>query len=291
MKRIIFIVLSAVVLTLVPATYACAQWKWKGDYNEGLAMVLDANNKLGFIDQTGKLVIPCQWKSVDDFHEGLARVYDDNEKYGFIDKTGKVVSPCKWSNAGPFSAGLARVQDANGKYGFIDKTGKVVLPCKWNCAYTFYEGLAAVKDASGKWGYINKTGKLVIPCQWELVGDFYEGLAEVEDDNGNKYTIDKKGKIVSSIPSTPSIDPNSMSWPSPDFDSGWKREGNEKYKKYVRWNGGGKHTEFITKFYYSASPPSYWASGVSKMYETYEDAEAAVYFYSVHGLTRTRGQK
>ena len=76
MKRIIYIVLSAVVLSLVPATYACAQWKEQGKYREGLADVLDANDKWGFIDETGKVVIPCQWKSIGTFRDGLAYVKD-----------------------------------------------------------------------------------------------------------------------------------------------------------------------------------------------------------------------
>lgn len=53
-------------------------------------------------------------------------VRDDNKKYGFIDKTGKVVLPCQWKNAWPFREGLAQVEDFNGKKHKIDKTGKIV---------------------------------------------------------------------------------------------------------------------------------------------------------------------
>jgi hypothetical protein len=57
-----------------------------------------------------------------------------NSKYGFIDKTGKTVIPFDrdgvyWAcnhDAG-FYGGLAAVF-SDGKYGFIDKTGKVVIP-------------------------------------------------------------------------------------------------------------------------------------------------------------------
>jgi hypothetical protein len=79
------------------------------------------------------------------FKEGLALVRDDNFKFGFIDKTGKLVIPCKWNTAFDFSEGLAKVED-HGKFGFIDKTGRLVLPCKWELAGSFHEGLVDVRD-------------------------------------------------------------------------------------------------------------------------------------------------
>ena len=36
MKRFIYVVLAAFVLALVPASYACAQWKYQCEYSEGL---------------------------------------------------------------------------------------------------------------------------------------------------------------------------------------------------------------------------------------------------------------
>ena len=72
--------------------------KWTDQlyYSEGLAIVVDANGKFGYIDKTGKFVIHGQWKVAYDFHEGLAAVADFNDKWGYIDKTGQVVIPCKW---------------------------------------------------------------------------------------------------------------------------------------------------------------------------------------------------
>ena len=52
---------------------------------------MDANKKYGYIDKTGKLVIPCQWEDAMDFHLGGAGVKDKNGKWGCIDKTGKII--------------------------------------------------------------------------------------------------------------------------------------------------------------------------------------------------------
>ena len=56
MKRILNVLIAAFVLTLVPAMYASAQWEYKGDYYEGLAVVKDANGNDHYIDKTGKIV-------------------------------------------------------------------------------------------------------------------------------------------------------------------------------------------------------------------------------------------
>ena len=61
------------------------------DFEEGFALVkLDEKN--GFIDGTGKEIVPPKYDHVDDFKEGFARVELDG-KYGFIDRTGKEVIP------------------------------------------------------------------------------------------------------------------------------------------------------------------------------------------------------
>ncbi len=76
MKTIVKNLLVVVVLSLVPATHVCAQWKYLGEFKDGLARVRDANENWGFIDKTGKVVIPCKWFDAGSFSEGLAPVLD-----------------------------------------------------------------------------------------------------------------------------------------------------------------------------------------------------------------------
>ena len=67
------------------------------------------------------------------FSDGLARVELDG-KWGFIDKSGKEVIPCVYDYAWGFSDGLA-VVELNGKWGFIDKAGKQLVPCVYDNVY------------------------------------------------------------------------------------------------------------------------------------------------------------
>jgi hypothetical protein len=86
------------------------------------------------------------------FFEGLARVMVD-QKVGYIDSTGKMVIQPQFNYGGNFVNGLARVT-VNGKMGFINKKGVLVVPAIYDSAFNFYQGRAAV-EVDGKWGFIS----------------------------------------------------------------------------------------------------------------------------------------
>ena len=172
------------------------------EFSGGFAKVskkVDYSDKWGFIDQTGKEVIPLIYDDVDhNFLEGLVAVEKD-DKWGFVDQTGKEVIPLIYDFAGRFSDGLAVVKK-DGKYGFIDRTGKEVIPISLIYDYVshFSEGLAAVSK-DGKYGYIDRTGKEVIPFIYDYANSFSDGLAIVQVRVKKRDTygvIDRTGKEV-----------------------------------------------------------------------------------------------
>lgn len=119
------------------------------------------NDHWGFVDENGKVVVPCIYNAVTNYQEGLACVESDKRKWGFVDLDGNEVIPCKWEDVGFFSDGLAYAEDAFGKIGFIDKKGKVVIPCQYKDVAPFLNGKAFVKDTEGTWHQIDKTGAIV----------------------------------------------------------------------------------------------------------------------------------
>ena len=89
-----------------------------------------------------------------------------------------------------------------------------------------------------------------------------------------------------------SIDPNSMSWPEPSYDSGWQRFDNESLKKYVSWtNQYRNQISILVTYPYDEVLRAYYIGELDWSYKNYQDAEAAAYFWKVHGLKRTRGVK
>jgi hypothetical protein len=127
---------------------------------EGLAAVQENGNP-GYIDVTGRMVIgPLPYKICSVFSEGLATIIDKQDKAGYIDKAGKVVIEAQYESADSFSEGLAAVR-INGKVGFINKKNEVVIEPQYATPSSFKEGFASVDGR----GYIDKVGRKVISAQ------------------------------------------------------------------------------------------------------------------------------
>ncbi|NDW09331.1 WG repeat-containing protein [Dysgonomonas sp. 520] len=174
----------------------------KESFNKKL-FVIDSNEKYGFIDKTGKEVIPCIYDFAQPFSEGMAIVKRD-DKYGFINTKGRGVIPCKYDYVESFKNGLAivgrkvytgtiRTAYYYWNYGCISREGEEICD-GFDSIYPFSEGLALV-GKNGKLGYIDETGKIIIPLQYEFAGAFSEGLALVVKDSKIGY-IDKTETLI-----------------------------------------------------------------------------------------------
>lgn len=106
-----------------------------------LYRVVNSKGRIGFIDETGRLVIgfdrlPQTTAVVGDFHDGRAVVYLKKEKgdatsdtanrVGYINETGKLIIPARFDEAHNFSEGLAYVQSKRHN-AFVDRQGKNVI--------------------------------------------------------------------------------------------------------------------------------------------------------------------
>lgn len=160
----------------------------------------------GYINQENEVLIDFQFFKAGDFKEGWATYAQVDEQSrileGFIDKTGKPVIPAKYDWVQEFSEGLARVRQY-GKYGFIDKIGIEVIPPQFDNANACGEDLVGV-EKDGKWGFINPKGEIIIDYQFDsVIGKFQEGKVEVIDyieidriTHGNHYYVDREGQRV-----------------------------------------------------------------------------------------------
>ena len=110
-------------------------------------------------------VMSCKTETINE-SECLykARV---NDRYGYIDRDGNIVVEPEYYYAEEFTEGLATVSigSIDGKCGYIDKTGKMVIEPKFDDAYPFSEGLASV-EIDKKWGFIDKTGNIVVDFKY-----------------------------------------------------------------------------------------------------------------------------
>lgn len=160
------------------------------------------NDKMGFIDTTGKEIIPCKYLGASSFNEGLANVCDYNSikgEYGYINKNGEEVIPLKFVQAGQssFNNGLARAS-VQGKTVLIDKKGAVAFKTAKGNIQGHNLGLILVftKPVRKGWGWINFKDQFVIKPEYDHAENFSdEGYAIVER-NGLVALIDTTGKTI-----------------------------------------------------------------------------------------------
>jgi hypothetical protein len=195
----------AFILFLIPCAAKEAEFK-------GL-IPFEQNEKWGYINNKGKIIIKPQFERAEPFSEGLAAV-DDGSKHGFINAAGKFVIEPQYELANSFSEGLAPVaKKIGGPWGYIDSKGNTIIAPRFHWAYPFHDGMAMVgiidlESKTPHWakmGYIDKTGSIIIEPRYDYAMHFFEGMALIADDKpypgydaiqNRKAFIDKKGNRV-----------------------------------------------------------------------------------------------
>lgn len=161
---------------------------------------VERNGLWGFINKTGKEVIPCIYDKVDSFSEGLSLVSEQESDPYFININGeKELVPSSYPSGRRFSEGLFQTfKRINGVWlhGYFDKSGQITICYKFRRVEDFSEGLAFVQDQNGKIGYIDHSGEYVISPKYLKGSYFRKGYAVVEDVNNTYLLIDNKGNTI-----------------------------------------------------------------------------------------------
>lgn len=172
------------------------QYDYIYDYSDGMAKVKNqlfnydrkdyhSITKYGFIDKTGKEIIPLKYDSAENFSNSIAYIgnqVNDIILFGIIDKTGKEITDLKFYGFKPYSNDLS-VYYLYGCGLINNKTGKV-CSTSYSIIMPLSEGLAAV-NSHENWGYIDSRGKLVITCKYNSAESFKNGFARVSIEEYN----------------------------------------------------------------------------------------------------------
>jgi len=192
---------------VIPAIYEIA-----GDFKNGKAVVKIQSGNYAIIDAGGVILKEFKYAFVGDIGDGLL-AFKDNEKdkLGYIDETGNVVISPQFASAQTFNSERAIVNNSDSylnKYGLIDKKGKFVVSAKYNDIELLGENLIAVGIAinkkrpyiGSKYSIADINGKFLIDFIYYGVSNYKNKLASAYD-NYKTFFINKSGKNSDKFPS------------------------------------------------------------------------------------------
>jgi WG containing repeat len=145
---------------VVKPTYAAGAY-----FSETLAAVCRGDGLSGFIDVDGETRIPFRYHGLGLFHEGLCPI-GQGSAVGYLHRSGRWQIKPRFAVAGRFSEGLAKVSLDGSSFGYVDRVGTFVVKPLYEQVGVFSNGLGAASQ-EGKWGYVGRDGSVIIPFQFQ----------------------------------------------------------------------------------------------------------------------------
>ena len=176
----------------------------------GRAMVRTEDGKWGYIDESGKPVIPIKYYDAWNFAEGLAIVYhgaddDPDNKWSVIDTDGNEVFTKKFKECKPsnfrFYGEYLVTTDKNDRNIILNRKGELVKKLKEGIYVSaIYDNMFTQYDSEKeKFGLMNVNGELVIKSKFESFS--YNGKLIVGSTSEKKpFILNKEGEKVTKLP-------------------------------------------------------------------------------------------
>ncbi|MFM8233627.1 MAG: WG repeat-containing protein [Holophagaceae bacterium] len=172
--------------------------KYREDDDRGWNVHAPVGGQWGFVDETGKEVIPPKYDEADEFYEGLAKV-KLNGKWGLINQSDRYILDPLYDAIVRSSSAQRFQVEMNGKWGIFDSLGNPITKINFESIWIFCHGLAEFQ-LGGKWGYLNTLGEVVIAAKYDMVWGFDRGYSSVSlgskhgliDLQGNELWFDDK---------------------------------------------------------------------------------------------------
>jgi hypothetical protein len=152
------------------------------------------NEKWGYSDTSGKIIIEPQYDETEFFTEDFAFIKIDTLYYG-INSTGKIITEA-YRFHGDFSEGLCHVQNTKLKSYYINTSGQSEFNKNYEALESFSEGLAVV-SVNKKLGIINRKGEWVRPPNFDTSSQKFQSGFLLGLSKGKYFYIDKQGTTLS----------------------------------------------------------------------------------------------
>lgn len=179
-------------------------------FTDGRCLFKTENNKYGYIDTKGKVVIKPTYLYAAPFNEGVAVVGDNPENstneiseatdFKIINTEGKTIAKLKaektkdkYIKSYMFSDGLlffrGKVFDKKGELAFR-------VPAKVDQIFPYYNGHAFFLDENGKYGLIDKKGEITIRAKYKFPGRIIGDRVFFYTDNDKTECVNFSGERI-----------------------------------------------------------------------------------------------
>jgi hypothetical protein len=148
------------------------------------------NEKFGYINQEGQLLISCQYEDASPFYDGLA-IVSKQGKYGLINKRNEPVVDLVYDEIlEPHDQFFIAQQQ--GRYGLLNQQGKTAIAFKYTEIQRLDNGQYLLEDTTGFYLLNNAAQQLSsVPMVYEEVAQYLSGLAA--DSLDQQIAIEQQG--------------------------------------------------------------------------------------------------
>ena len=141
--------------------YAAFSFDWDNSLAPVCRQTRSGEFEFGYIDLKGNIRVPFSYEVAYPFSNGMAAVRK-NDRYGFIDEFGSLVIPCQYEDVKWGFINANAWVKKNGKWGMINKNGVVLTSAPFSyekiVAFDYYSGAADVAIRNYTY-YFNNAGK------------------------------------------------------------------------------------------------------------------------------------
>lgn len=126
------------------------------------------NQKCGYVNRQGKIVIPLVYNEAEDFSEGLAKVIL-NQQTLFINENNEIkISLEKGAGARDMKHGMIEFYSPKTKKsGVVNKDNKLILPPEYDFVYIYTQEPYVVAGKNNLYGLWNNQGEVIAPMEFE----------------------------------------------------------------------------------------------------------------------------
>jgi hypothetical protein len=151
-----------------------------------------AKGLIGFVNQSGKWVIPAQFSEVSVFSEKLAS-FKNTSNWGLINATGEIITTPSWEEVKPFVKGICVAQNL-GAFFLVNSSGQTINKEGFDKILRTPDNYFLVEKA-GKTGLIDPLGNQILPLEFDNIRREKKDFIVVNK-GGLSGVMNESGEIV-----------------------------------------------------------------------------------------------